>query len=234
MPNRYIRCQTLQADKCNSGHIDPVTEQRPYDYGVVWRCRKLRTWRHRLAHRHDVLWSTVVLHSTSRAHLPLGIAIRFAGAWLLRAGESSQPRTKLKAQPDSRKAHQPSWNSTSRAHVPRGTGQPHNEQDVGVNEEDGVDHGMYGRRGAKRVTRRPRRRQHPCEFSALHKREVPDDDAGHRERVEARHVAALVSMVRPREWTLQQSLQGKVMVPWGWQLFNRRHDFGRCQPCDDM
>ena len=50
--------------------------------------------------------------------------------------------------------------------------------------------------------------------------------------VEARHVAALMGMDRPNEWTLQQWLQGKVMVLWGWQLFNRRHDFGRFQPCD--
>ena len=50
--------------------------------------------------------------------------------------------------------------------------------------------------------------------------------------MEARHVAALMSMVRPSEWTLQQWLQGNVMVLWGWQLFNRRQDFGRFQPCD--
>jgi len=50
--------------------------------------------------------------------------------------------------------------------------------------------------------------------------------------VEARHVAALMGMERPSEWTLQQWLQGKVMVLWGWQLFNRRQDFGRFQPCD--
>ena len=50
--------------------------------------------------------------------------------------------------------------------------------------------------------------------------------------VEARHVAALMGMDRPSEWTLQQWLQGKFMVLWGWQLFNRRQDFGRFQPCD--
>ena len=50
--------------------------------------------------------------------------------------------------------------------------------------------------------------------------------------IEARHVAALVSMSRPSEWTLQQWLQRNVTVLWGWQLFNRRHYFGRFQPCD--
>ena len=60
-------------------------------------------------------------------------------------------------------ASQASWNSTSSFLVPRGTGQPHKlkEQHRDVNEEDGVKHGMKGCRGA---TRRPRRRQHPCDF----------------------------------------------------------------------
>ena len=41
-----------------------------------------------------------------------------------------------------------------------------------------------------------------------------------------------MGMDRPSEWMLQQWLQGKVMVLWGWQLFNMRQDFGRFQPCD--
>ena len=82
--------------------------------------------------------------------------IRSAGAWLLQGGEAGQLHTR--AQPDSRKAHQHSWNSTSRVHVPRGTGQPHKEQDRDMNEEDGVEH-TYGMKGCRRETRRPRRRQ---------------------------------------------------------------------------
>ena len=70
---------------------------------------------------------------------------------LLRRGPAAswgrgQP-ARIWVQPDSRKAHQHSWNSTSRVRVPRGTGQLHKEQDRDVNEEDeedGVEHGMKG------------------------------------------------------------------------------------------
>ena len=50
--------------------------------------------------------------------------VRFARAWLLGV---SQLCTWV--QPGSRKAHQHSGNSTYRFLVPRGTGQPHKEQD---------------------------------------------------------------------------------------------------------
>ena len=51
--------------------------------------------------------------------------------------------------------------------------------------------------------------------------------------LEACHVAALLEIEGvPEGWTLQQWLQGKALVGMGWQLFNRRQDFGRLQPCD--
>ena len=53
---------------------------------------------------------------------------------LLRQGPAAswgrgQP-ARIWVQPDSRKAHQHSWHSASRFLVPRGTGQPHKEQDI--------------------------------------------------------------------------------------------------------
>ena len=53
---------------------------------------------------------------------------------LLRRGPAAswgrgQP-ARIWVQPDSRKAHQHSWHSASRFLVPRGTGQPHKEQDI--------------------------------------------------------------------------------------------------------
>ena len=41
---------------------------RRYDSGVGLVARLLRTWRPHPPHRHDVLRSTVVLHSTDRGH----------------------------------------------------------------------------------------------------------------------------------------------------------------------
>ena len=51
--------------------------------------------------------------------------------------------------------------------------------------------------------------------------------------VEAWHIAELLSWdTRPANWTPQMWWQGKAMLLCGFQLFNRRHDFPRFQPCD--
>jgi hypothetical protein len=61
-------------------------------------------------------------------------------------------------------------------------------------------------------------------------------DIGTRKRkqppLEAHHVAALLEMKAPPKWSTQMWLQVQVLMLVGWELFNRRQDFSRFQPCD--
>ena len=61
-------------------------------------------------------------------------------------------------------------------------------------------------------------------------------DIGTRKRkqplLEAHHVAALLEMKAPPKWSAQMWLQVQVLMLVGWELFNRRQDFARFQPCD--
>lgn len=51
--------------------------------------------------------------------------------------------------------------------------------------------------------------------------------------LEARHVEGLLGVEgTPEGWSARQWIQGKVMMMMGWQLYNRRQDFSRMQPCD--
>lgn len=51
--------------------------------------------------------------------------------------------------------------------------------------------------------------------------------------LEARHVEGLLSIEgTPEGWSEMQWSQGKVIMMMGWQLYNRRQDFARMQPCD--
>ena len=61
-------------------------------------------------------------------------------------------------------------------------------------------------------------------------------DIGTRKRkqppLEALHMAAILEMKPPPKWTAQMLLQVKLLMLVGWELFNRRQDFPRLQPCD--
>ena len=51
--------------------------------------------------------------------------------------------------------------------------------------------------------------------------------------IEAAHIAAMCDIEgTPEGWSEMQWLQAKALILVGWQLFNRRQDFGRLQPCD--
>ena len=45
-------------------------------------------------------------------------------------------------------------------------------------------------------------------------------------------MAAILEMQPPPKWTSQMWLQLRVLMLMGWELFNRRQDFARLQPCD--
>ena len=50
--------------------------------------------------------------------------------------------------------------------------------------------------------------------------------------LEAHQMAAILEMKPPPKWTAQMWLQVKLLMLVGWELFNRRQDFARLQPCD--
>lgn len=51
--------------------------------------------------------------------------------------------------------------------------------------------------------------------------------------IEAKHIAALFDMKQvPKGWSALQWKQARALILTGWQLFNRRQDFARLQPCD--
>ena len=110
------------------GPTSPYSEQaslrlRPEDYGVAWRHRNLRTRGGRLAPKHDVLRSTVVLHSTARAHqgpqpAPRGACFRRRVAPPTPQAPGADPSQGT----NPRTTHPHTGCSISRGQVPRGTG----------------------------------------------------------------------------------------------------------------
>ena len=66
--------------------------------------------------------------------------------------------------------------------------------------------------------------------------EVIKRDIGTRKRkqppLEAHHMAAILEMKPPPKWTAQMWLQVKLLMLMGWELFHRRQDVARLQPCD--